>query len=108
MATTVIITLLVAAGSLTAVVFAWLGRPSNPIMLFGLAGATVLAAFLVIVSRAEGPVILIAAIIMGLAGLALIVTPASLLIWEAYRAHRAHRSKTPSSPGESRADESKA
>lgn len=105
MATTLIITLLIAAGAVVAVVFAWLGRPSNPIMLFGLAGASVLAAFLVIVSRAEGPVILIAAIILGLAGLALVITPASLLIWEAYRTHR---SKTPEPPSKPRADESKA
>ena len=100
-----IITLLIAAGSLTAVAFAWFGRPSDPIMLFGLAGATVLAAFLVIVSRAQGPVILIAAIIMGLAGLALVATPASLLIWEAYRAHR---SESPAPPSEPRADKSEA
>ena len=105
MATTLIITLLVAAGSLAAVVFAWVGRPSNPIVLFGLAGATVLAAFLVIVSRAEGPVVLIAAIIMGLAGLALVATPASLLVWEAYRGHR---SKTAAPQSDPRADESKA
>ena len=99
METTVIITLLVAAGALTAVVFAWLGRPSNPIMLFGLAGATVLAAFLVLVSRADGPVILIAGIVMGLAGLALVATPAALLIWERYQAHQRRASGRPDGSG---------
>ena len=105
MATTLIITLLIAAGAVVAVVFAWLGRPSNPIMLFGLAGASVLAAFLVIVSRAEGPVILIAGTIVGLSGLALVATPAALLIWEKYQAHQSKAPDRPDTPG---ADEHKA
>ncbi len=99
MATTLIITLLIAAGSLMAVVFAWAGRPANPIMLFGLASATVLAAFLAIISKAEGPVLLIAAIIIGISGLALIVTPAALLVWETYQTHRNKALGQPSDTG---------
>ena len=105
MATTVIITLLVAAGSLTAVVFAWLGRPSSPITLFGLAAASVLAAFLAVIAKAEGPVLLIAGTIVGLSGLALVATPAALLIWEKYQAHQGKAPDRPNTPG---ADEHKA
>ena len=105
METTLIITVLVAAGSIISIVFTWLGRTSNPIMLFGLAGATVLAAFLAIISRTEGPVVFVAAIIMGLAGLALIGTPAALLLWDAYQTHRSKSLEKSNEPG---VDESKA
>ena len=105
MATTLIITLLIAAGSLAAVVFAWRGRPSSPITLFGLAAASVLAAFLAVIAKAEGPVLLIAGTIVGLSGLALVATPAALLIWEKYQAHQ---SKAPDRPDTSGADEHKA
>ena len=99
MATTLILTILIAAGSLAAVVFAWIGRPSSPIMLFGLASATVLAAFLTVIAKAEGPVLLIAGTIVGLSGLALVATPAALLIWEKYQAHQGKAPDRPDTPG---------
>ena len=105
METTLIITLLIAAGSIISIVFAWLGRPSSPITLFGLAAASVLAAFLAVIAKAEGPVLLIAGTIVGLSGLALVATPAALLIWEKYQAHQGKAPDQPNMPG---ADEHKA
>ncbi len=91
METAVILTIIVAVASLFSVLGAALGRNVTTLTLFGFAGATVCSAFLVTISRADGPVLLIVPIILGISGVALIVTPAALLLWEKFEGRRVSR-----------------
>ena len=88
MQSAVVIAIIVAIGSLSSVALALTGRAVSVLTLFGLASATIFAVFLVTIARAEGPAILIVAIITGISGLALVVTPSALLLLDRYQANR--------------------
>ena len=104
MQSAVVIAIIVAIGSLSSVALALTGRAVSVLTLFGLAAATIFAVFLVTIARAEGPAILIVAVITGISGLALVVTPSALLLLDRYQANR---NKATEQGDEPRGDESR-